>query len=258
LALVVAAPLYQVSDPLLRQLATVPVIETEGPRVGAQRNVIAQLNQAINTANADWRLRPEVAGLNAQLRAETDRLDGLLLERTEQTTRARLEWRAVVVIAGQILVLILAAVSVALGITMGIRCWPDKRPVPATVSDKEQWPELFIPTVLSHPAPALALRAGRPSNKHGDTRAADTQEEQNKADTLALILKRRIAMWARSGGPKSQSAIATETGLTGKDVSILWNHANNRLKPDSRTHGLVALRRIEHVLNECGVPHTAN
>jgi hypothetical protein len=73
--LLVAGPLYQVSDPLVHDLFGAQAAELrDTPRIRALRDEIAALDATLGAYRGDWRLRPRVPGAQADLSARHEEL----------------------------------------------------------------------------------------------------------------------------------------------------------------------------------------
>jgi hypothetical protein len=121
--LLVAGPLYQVSDPLVRDLSGAQAAELhDTPRIRALREEIAALEATLAAYRADWRLRPRVPEAQADLSARHEELAALLGEQEAAARAARLDWRRWAVIAGQLLGILIAqagAVMSVLALSVG-------------------------------------------------------------------------------------------------------------------------------------------
>jgi hypothetical protein len=115
--LLVAGPLYQVSDPLVRDLSGATAADLhDTPRIRALRDEIAALEANLGTYRADWRLRPRVPGAQAELSARHEELAALLGEQEAAARAARLDWRRWAVIAGQLLGILIAQAGAVLSV----------------------------------------------------------------------------------------------------------------------------------------------
>ena len=67
--LLLAGPLYRVSDPLLRELVRPPSAAVDSPRIALARRKIANLEASVDTYRNDWRLRPQLPTVEAELKS---------------------------------------------------------------------------------------------------------------------------------------------------------------------------------------------
>lgn len=113
--LIAAGPLYTTTKPLLDSMATVSV-QAETPRIKDARRAVEDNRGLVEKYNADWRLRKNLPGAQVALSLSQTKLDGLLARAEVQAVAGRMVWRTVVEAWAQVLLILIATLTVPLGL----------------------------------------------------------------------------------------------------------------------------------------------
>jgi len=218
--LLVAGPLYQVSDPLVRDLFGAQAAELhDTPRLRALRDEIAALEATLGAYRGDWRLRPRVPAAQAELSARHEELAALLGEQEAAARAARLDWRRWAVIAGQLLGILIAQAGAVLSVLALSGC---RRAAPAQGKSMDTWQEASRGMTK---APAV------PTNGSGPP--ANVREPGERPEKAA------VREFARRRGLTTQRAVAEAIS---EPSSTLSEFANGRATNEQRERILRALQ----------------
>jgi hypothetical protein len=209
-ALLLAGPLYQVSDPLVREI--VALRQADGAYSAQMAAVQAEVAEAERSLDRYQRLsldgrfgwQGHIDQTQAALAARRADLQTLRAARAETDTAARLNWRRVGKVGGQLLSLVIFQAAILLAIR------------------------------------ALADAVHRPANAV-QTPVAAPQPAADPTERLVLELQQFMQTLLKAG--RSYAHIAEETGVGKGHLSLLMNHFD-RAKRGDRVLGEAALRGI--------------
>ena len=195
--------MYQVSDPLVREI--VALRQAVGALYAQFAAIQAEVAEAERSLDRYQRL-----SLNGRFgwQGHID-LQTLRAVQAEAETAARLNWRRVGKVGGQLLSLVIFQAAILLAIR----------------------------------APGDAVH--RPANAL-QTAVASPQPAENPAERLVLELQQAVQSMLKAG--RSYAQIAEETGVGKAHLSLLMNHFD-RAKRGDRVLGELALRGIKGKLN---------
>jgi hypothetical protein len=219
--LLLAGPLYQVSDPLVRDL-----VALRGEDQGLAAQVALLQGQAVEAQQSlDRYQRLSLAGrygwqgkidqVEAQLSAVRVRLQQALAAQAERRRAASLNWRRTLLIAAQLISLVLFQAAAVLAIR------------------------------------ALGAQYGRGAGKAPVALGYAAANGNGLADRLVLDLQQAIQQRLRQG--QSYGQIADATGIGKGHLSLLMNHFD-RAKRGDRVLGEAALRTIQAKMSADGRP----
>jgi hypothetical protein len=282
MALTVAAPLYQVSDGMVRAVydsaaATSPSAQ-ESPEIRAARIAAESAASQVAAHQSDWTLRTrqqaQLRTLQDRAHAAQDRLAALLAAQAERERGSALDWRRIAVVAAQAALLILAAATVAVGASIAGREWgrgghprsgAGSAPEPGTRADASR-PQ--GEHQLSDPSHEIADQTPRKLDWDGDRFAQQTgtQPEPTADDIAADLHHRLVSRWVganntlRTGDAAAWLSQHGGEPVSARDVSLLFNHsrlARKRAgeletggKSETRVLGLQALQRLRRVFGQ--------
>jgi len=214
-ALLLAGPLYQVSDPLVRQIvalhgangvAPAPLLALQAQVAEAERSL--DRYQRLSLAGRfGW--QGHIDRAQANLADRRAALQTLLAARADAEAAARLNWRRAGKIGGQLLSLLVFQAAILLAI----------RAIAEAVR-----------------TPANTLR----------TPGAPPQPDADPTERLVLELQQAVQSRLRAG--QSYAQIAEQTGVGKGHLSLLMNHFDRARRGD-RVLGETALRGIAGKLN---------
>jgi hypothetical protein len=221
-ALLLAGPLYQVSDPLVREI--VALRQADGAysaQIAAIQAEVAETGRSLDryqrlSLGGRFGWQGHIDRAQATLAARRADLETLRAARTEAETAARLNWRRVGKVGGQLLSLVIFQAAILLAIR--------------ALADAVHKPANAVRTSVEAPQPAA-----------------------DPAEQLVLELQQAVQSMLKAG--KSYAHIAEETGVGKAHLSLLMNHFD-RAKRGDRVLGEAALRGIACKLTN-GRAHTA-
>jgi hypothetical protein len=219
-ALLLAGPLYQVSDPLVREI--VSLRQADGAFSAQIAAIQAEVAEAERSLDRYQRLslggrfgwQGHIDQAQAMLAARRADLESLRAAQAEAETAARLNWRRAGKIGGQLLSLVIFQAAILLAIR--------------TLADTVRKPANGAQTISDPPQPA-----------------ADPGER--------LVLELQHAVQTRLKAGRSYAYIAEETGVGKAHLSLLMNHFD-RAKRGDRVLGEAALRGIRAKLHIVATP----
>jgi hypothetical protein len=214
-ALLLAGPLYQVSDPLLREI--VALRQADGAFAAQIAAIQAEVAEAERSLDRYQRLsldgrfgwQGHIDQAQATLAARRAAFQTLRAAQAEDEGARRLNWRRIGKIGGQLLSLVIFQAAILLAIR--------------ALADAVHTPVNAVRTIADAPPPA-----------------ADPGER--------LVLELQHAVQTRLKAGRSYAHIAEETGVGKAHLSLLMNHFD-RAKRGDRVLGDLALRGIKEKLN---------
>jgi hypothetical protein len=214
-ALLLAGPLYQVSDPLVREI--VALRQANGAfsaQIGAVQAEVAEAERSLDRyqrLSLDGRFgwQGHIDQAQASLAARRVDLETLRAAQADAETAARLNWRRVGKVGGQLLSLVIFQAAILLAIR--------------TLADAVHAHANAVQTGLE--APQLPADAG---------------------ERLVLDLQQAVQSLLKAG--RSYAHIAEETGVGKAHLSLLMNHFD-RAKRGDRVLGEAALRGVAEKLS---------
>jgi hypothetical protein len=219
-ALLLAGPLYQVSDPLVREI--VALRQANGAfsaQIAAIQAEVAEAERSLDRyqrLSLDGRFgwQGHIDQAQEALEAKRAASRTLLADRAEAETAARFNWRRVGQVGGQLLSLVIFQAAILLAIR--------------ALADAVHGPANGAQTAVAAPQPA-----------------ADPAER--------LVLELQHAVQTRLKAGRSYAHIAEETGVGKAHLSLLMNHFD-RAKRGDRVLGEAALRGIRAKLHIVATP----
>jgi hypothetical protein len=212
--LLLGGPLYQVSDPLVQEIVALrqadgafsaQIVAIQAEAAEAERSLDRYQRLSLD-GRFGWQGHIDQA--QATLAARRADLETLRAARTEAETAARLNWRRVGKVGGQLLSLVIFQTAILLAIR------------------------------------ALADAVHRPANTA--TSCVDASPSAtDTAERLVLDLQQAVQLLLKAG--RSYPHIAEETGVGKAHLSLLMNHFD-RAKRGDRVLGEAALSRISKAL----------
>jgi hypothetical protein len=209
-ALLLAGPLYQVSDPLVREV--VALRQANGAfstQIGAVQAEVAEAERSLDRyqrLSLDGRFgwQGHIDQAQATLAARRADLETLRAARAEVESAARLNWRRVGKVGGQLLSLVIFQAAILLAIR--------------ALADAVHGPVNAVRTIADPPQPAI-----------------------EPVERLVVDLQQAVQSRLKAGN--SYAHIAEETGVGKAHLSLLMNHFD-RAKRGDRVLGETALRGI--------------
>jgi hypothetical protein len=209
-ALLLAGPLYQVSDPLVREI--VALRQADGAfaaQIAAIQAEVAETGRSLDryqrlSLGGRFGWQGHIDQAQVTLAARRVDMETLRAARTEAETAARLNWRRVGKVGGQLLSLVIFQAAILLAIR------------------------------------TLADAVHRPANG-AQTPAAAPQPAADPAERLVAELQKAVQSLLNSG--QSYAHIAEETGVGKAHLSLLMNHFD-RAKRGDRVLRETALKRL--------------
>jgi hypothetical protein len=219
-ALLLAGPLYQVSDPLVREI--VALRQADGAFSTQIAAIRAEVDEAALSLDRYQRLslggrfgwQRHIDQAQVTLAARRVDLETLRAARAEAEVAARLNWHRVGKVGGQLLSLLIFQAAILLAI--------------CALADAVHTPVNAVRTIADAPPPA-----------------ADPAER--------LVLELQHAVQTRLKAGRSYAHIAEETGVGKAHLSLLMNHFD-RAKRGDRVLGEAALRGIRAKLHIVATP----
>jgi hypothetical protein len=219
-ALLLVGPLYQVSDPLVREITTLRHANgASSAQIAAVRTEVDEAARSLDryqklslAGRFGWQGHIDQA--QEVLEAKRDALQNLLADRADAETAARLNWRRVGKMGGQLLSLVIFQAAILLAIR--------------TLADAVHRPANAVRTPIASP-----------------------QSAADPAERLVLELQQAVQTWLKAG--RSYAHIAEETGIGKAHLSLLMNHFD-RAKRGDRVLGEAALRGIRAKLHIVATP----
>jgi hypothetical protein len=214
-ALLLAGPLYQVSDPLVREI--VALRQADGAfsaQIAAIQAEEAEVERSLDryqrlSLGGRFGWQGHIDQAQATLAARRADLTTLQVSRAEAEVAARLNWRRIGKVGGQLLSLIIFQAAILLAIR--------------ALADAVHTPANTVQTAVEAPQPASAT-----------------------GERLVLELQQAVQSLLKAG--RSYAQIAEQTGIGKAHLSLLMNHFD-RAKRGDRVLGAAALRGIREKLN---------
>jgi hypothetical protein len=213
-ALLLAGPLYQVSDPLVREIVALrqangafsaQIVALQAEAAEAERSLDRYQRLSLD-GRFGWQGHIDQA--QATLAARRVDLETLRAARAEAEIAARLNWRRVGKVGGQLLSLVIFQAAILLAIR--------------ALADAVHGSVNAVRTIADAPKPAA-----------------------DHAERLVLELQQAVQILLKAG--RSYAHIAEETGVGKAHLSLLMNHFD-RAKRGDRVLGEAALSRISKAL----------
>jgi hypothetical protein len=214
-ALLLAGPLYQVSDPLVREIVTLRQADGNfAAQITAIQAEVAETGRSLDryqrlSLGGRFGWQGHIDQAQVTLAAKRVDLETLRAARAEAEVAARLNWHRVGKVGGQLLSLLIFQAAILLAIR--------------ALADAVHTPVNAVRTIADAPPPA-----------------ADPAER--------LVLELQHAVQTRLKAGRSYAHIAEETGVGKAHLSLLMNHFD-RAKRGDRVLGDLALRGIKEKLN---------
>ena len=220
--LLLAGPLYQVSDPLVREIVALRQVDgAYSAQIAAVEAEVAEAGRSLDryqrlSLNGRFGWQGHIDQAQATLSARRAALQTFRAAQAEAETAARLNWRRVGKVGGQLLSLVIFQAAILLAIR--------------ALADAVHRPANAVKTSVEAPQPAA-----------------------DPAERLVLELQQAVQSMLKAG--KSYAHIAEEAGVGKGHLSLLMNHFD-RAKREDRVLGEAALRGIAGKLSNGRAPYT--